>query len=401
MAPPPTSPKSIPAAHDEKLSPTDSQDTHIQHKPSNTDPIYNEPSPAGNAIWPRIRQRYQDCFAEFLGTFVIVLFGDSVVAQSVLSDSAAGGYISINFGWALAVAFGIFASGKSGAHLNPAVTVALAVFRGFSWRKVPGYIASQMLGGFLGALIMYANYVSAIDNFEGRGVRTVGGETSTAGLFCTYPQPFLNKAGQMFSEALGSAVLMAGILAVTDRGNIGGVVALPIAVGLLVFAIGLCFGWETGYAINMARDFMPRLASYMLGYGSAVWSAGNYYFWVPIVSPFLGTLLGAFVYDLLIFDGESPVNTPYMGMAGLFSREPKKPKADIEAAPTQFSSPAPGKISPPVLPNKVPSSAGSSKDEGTLGHLSDQPSPDMEVQTPETMWSGATFSAHPPHAHLR
>ncbi|KKF94154.1 Glycerol uptake/efflux facilitator protein [Ceratocystis platani] len=248
---------------------------------------------------------------------------------------------------------------------------------------------------------MYANYVSAIDNFEGRGVRTVGGETSTAGLFCTYPQPFLNKAGQMFSEALGSAVLMAGILAVTDRGNIGGVVALPIAVGLLVFAIGLCFGWETGYAINMARDFMPRLASYMLGYGSAVWSAGNYYFLVPIVSPFLGTLLGAFVYDLLIFDGESPVNTPYMGMAGLFSREPKKAKADIEAAPTQFSSPAPGKISPPVLPNKVPSSAGSSKDEGTLGHLSDQPSPDMEVQTPETMWSGATFSAHPPHAHLR
>ncbi|KAL5606792.1 hypothetical protein BROUX41_003172 [Berkeleyomyces rouxiae] len=401
MAPSPPSPKAISIHHHERSSQTHDQDDRIKHEHNNIAIEVDDFEPAGNATWPRIRRAYQDYFSEFLGTLVIVLFGDSVVAQSVLSGGAAGGYVSINFGWGLAVAFGIFAGGKSGAHLNPAVTLALAVFRQFSWRKVPGYIAAQMLGGFVGALLMYANYVSAIDNFEGgHGVRTVGGATSTAGLWCTYPQPFLNKAGQMFSEALASAVLMAGILAVTDRGNIGGAVALPMAVGLLVFAIGLCFGWETGYAINMARDFMPRLASYMVGYGTRVWSAGNYYFWVPMVSPFLGTLLGAFIYDLLIFDGESPVNMPYMGMAGIFGRKSKKAKIDIEATPIQSpTTVAPGKISPPTLPNKVPSSIGSIKDAPTLRRPSDQPGPTTE--TPQTSWSGTTFDPHPPHAHLR
>ncbi|KKA28965.1 hypothetical protein TD95_000891 [Thielaviopsis punctulata] len=334
--------------------------------------------PGGNPVWPRIRSRFQDYFCEFFGTLVIVFFGDSVVAQKTLSNGTAGDYLSINFGWALAVAFGIFVSGKSGAHLNPAVTISLAVFRGFNWRRVPGYIVAQMLGGLVGALLMYANYVSAIDEFEGYGVRSVGGATGTAGLFSTYPQPFLNKAGQFFSEFMATAVLMAGILAVTDNSNIGGVMALPAAVGLLVFAIGLCFGWETGYAINMARDTMPRLASFMLGYGREVWTAGNYYFWVPMVAPICGALFGGFLYDLLVYSGESPINMPYMGLQRMVRRgQMNMSKVDIEApaepekkvhfqSDSQSTTPEaeskpdikihrPGLISRPQMAHKVPS----------------------------------------------
>jgi aquaglyceroporin related protein, other eukaryote len=229
---------------------------------------------------------------------------------------------------------GVYTGGISGAHLNPAVTFANCVFRKFPWRKFPGYMLAQILGAMTASAIVYANYKSAIDVFEGGAdIRTVGGATSTAGIFCTYPAPFMTKTGQFFSEFIASTLLMFLIYALKDDGNIGAGPLTPLGLFFVIFGIGACFGWETGYAINLARDFGPRLVSYMIGYGHEVWSAGGYYFWVslfavcnparttansfekvPMVAPFCGCTFGGFLYDTFLFTGESPINTPWMGL---------------------------------------------------------------------------------------
>lgn len=180
----------------------------------------------------------------------------------------------------------VYCSGISGAHINPAVTFANCVYRKFPWRKFPIYMVAQTLGAMCASAVVYANYKSAIDVYEGgAGIRTVPGysETATAGIFCTYPAPFLTKTGQFFSEFIASTILMFVIFALKDDGNLGAGNLTPLALFFLIFGIGACFGWETGYAINLARDFGPRLMSYMLGYGTDVWKAGNYYFWVSLI----------------------------------------------------------------------------------------------------------------------
>ena len=178
---------------------------------------------------------------------------------------------------------GVYVSGISGSHINPAVTFAFCLFRRHPWRKFPIYTLAQTLGAFLASGIVYANYKSAIDLFEGGpGIRTVGLDTSSAVIFCTYSAPFMTTTGQFFSEFIATALLMFLIFALLDPQNKPAREFLPLALFFIIFGIGACFGWETGYAINMARDFGPRLMSYFLGYGNEVWSAGNYYFWVSI-----------------------------------------------------------------------------------------------------------------------
>lgn len=174
---------------------------------------------------------------------------------------------------------GAFVAKKSGGHLNPAVTLAHCVYRRFPWHKLPIYAFAQLLGAMLGALVVYFNYASAIDVFEGGvDIRTVEhAATSTAGVFATYPVPFLSTRGQFFSEFLSSAILMFCLFALVDAG-VGNM--MPIFLVFLMFGLGASFGWETGYAMNMARDFGPRLVSYFLGYGTGVFTFGNGYFWV-------------------------------------------------------------------------------------------------------------------------
>lgn len=176
---------------------------------------------------------------------------------------------------------GVYTAGISGAHLNPAVTFSNCVYRKFPWRKFPGYVLAQTLGAFCASGVVYANYLSAINEYEGGpGIRTVTGDHATAGIFCTYPAAFMTKTGQFFSEFIASTLLMFLIYAINDKGNLAAGPFAPLALFFIIFGIGACFGWETGYAINLARDFGPRLMSYFLGYGHEVWSAGNYYFWV-------------------------------------------------------------------------------------------------------------------------
>jgi len=152
---------------------------------------------------------------------------------------------------------------------------------------------AQVLGAMCAAGVVYANYKSAIDVFEGGAdIRTVGTNTSSAGIFCTYPAEFMTKTGQFFSEFIASTILMFLIYALKDDGNLGAGNLTPLGLFFIIFGIGACFGWETGYAINLARDFGPRLMSYFLGYGHEVWSAGGYYFWVGFPGvPHSGALL--------------------------------------------------------------------------------------------------------------
>jgi MIP family channel proteins len=248
------------------------------------------------------REIRREALAEFLGTFVLIVFGVGVVAQFVLSRSAAGSYLAINLVWGLAVTMGCYvAGGISGAHLNPAVTIALAVHRGFPWRKVPPYVLAQMAGAFAASAVVYLTYFEALDQFDG-GVRQVLGAQGTAGIWATYPQAFLSTLpGGFVDQVVGTAMLMAVICALTDTRNTPpGAGLAPFIVGLLVVAIGASFGFNSGYAINPARDFGPRLFTALAGWGTDVFRAGNGWWWVPVVAPPVGAVAGAWLYDACI-----------------------------------------------------------------------------------------------------
>ena len=238
----------------------------------------------------------RELLAEFLGTFVLYSFGAGVVAQNVLSRGANGSYLAINLAWGMAVTMGIFvAGGVTGAHLNPAVTLALAVRRKLPWSKVLPYSLAQTGGAFVAAAAVFLVYREAFTAFDG-GTRGM----ETAGIFATYPQPFLSTGGALVDQIFGTTLLMLVISAIGDSrnnaiGNLG-----PVAVGLLVMAIGMAFGFNAGYAINPARDLGPRLLTFVAGWGSQVFTANQYYFWVPIVGPLVGGPLGAILYEGLV-----------------------------------------------------------------------------------------------------
>ncbi|ERF70111.1 hypothetical protein EPUS_00298 [Endocarpon pusillum Z07020] len=323
---------------------------HAEHDPSIDDGFAEEQCEEdykhqSNLWWSRMRHHVRDPAAEFLGTFTMIVFGDGSVAQVVLSQNPnlplsaqnKGEYQSISWGWGLGVMLGIYVAGCSGGHLNPAITFVNCVFRGFPWRKLPAYAFAQVAGCFCGAAVIYGNYKSAIDQYEGgTNIRTVPGysDTATAGVFCTYPQPFLTTTGMFFSEFIASAMLVLVIFALKDDANLGAGNLVPLGLFFLVFGLGATLGWETGYAINLARDFGPRLFTYFVGYGHEVWSAGNYYFWIPMVAPFLGCTFGGFLYDTLIYTGHSPINTPWMGWKRIIRpgrkkiRKPSKRQSD-------------------------------------------------------------------------
>jgi MIP family channel proteins len=253
--------------------------------------------------------------AELLGTFVLIVFGLGVVAQFVLGGGANGQYLSVNLGWGLAVTMGIYVSaGISGAHLNPAVTLALALRRGFSWSKVGPYIAAQFAGAFLASVVVFITYHEALDRFDG-GVRQIGGALGTAGIWATYPQAFLSAfPGGVIDQIVGTALLVGVIFALSDARNFAPPERLtPVLVGLLVMLIGATFGYNAGYAINPARDLAPRLFTAMAGWGGGVFTAGNGWWWVPVVGPCIGGVLGGYVYDLVITNHhppEAPVTPP-------------------------------------------------------------------------------------------
>ncbi|WP_433172830.1 MIP/aquaporin family protein [Actinoallomurus sp. CA-150999] len=236
--------------------------------------------------------------AEFAGTLILILFGVGVVAQVVAGGI--GNHDSIAWAWGLGVTLGVYVAGRiSGAHLNPAVTVALAVFKGFSWRKVLPYSLAQLAGAFVAALIVRWNYSEVLAKLD------PGHTIKTQGVFSTLPgngAAPVHTGGALRDQIIGTAILLFLILAVTDLRNSAPAANLaPFIVGLIVVAIGMAWGTDAGYAINPARDLGPRLASFFTGYGTAFRDQyGGLYFWVPIVGPLIGGVLGAGLYEVLV-----------------------------------------------------------------------------------------------------
>ena len=235
--------------------------------------------------------------AELLGTMLLIILGDGVVANVVLGQTKGqnSGWIVITAGWAFGVTVAVYAVGTfSGAHLNPAVTIGLAAIGKFGWALVPWYITAQMLGAFLGAVIVWLAYLPhwAVTDSD-RLKRAV---------FCTAPS-IRNPVSNLITEIIGTAVLVLGVLAILTPKNLnpsfGWDVGLgPALVGVIVWAIGLSLGGPTGYAINPARDLGPRIAHAVLpipGKGSSDWS----YAWIPVVGPVLGGVIAAFLYKAL------------------------------------------------------------------------------------------------------
>jgi glycerol uptake facilitator protein len=240
-----------------------------------------------------------ELIAEFLGTFVLIVFGTGVVAMVVLfpaknpGELIHGGYTNITLGWGLGVTMGIYVAGKiSGAHLNPAVTLALAVFRGFPWRKVLPYSIAQIGGAFAAAALVYWNYLPAFRQMDPQLERT-------AGVFTTFPAfPAVLQAG-FLDQVIGTALLLLLVLAITDEFNAPpGANLAPLMIGLVVVAIGMSFGGMHGYPINPARDLGPRLFIALAGFRNNGLTDGTNVWWVPVVAPLVGGLAGAALYDL-------------------------------------------------------------------------------------------------------
>ncbi|MFF3749286.1 MIP/aquaporin family protein [Streptomyces sp. NPDC002018] len=258
-----------------------------------------------------------ELLAEFLGTFVLILLGCGSVAvavaglpgsgrQSVPFDAA--NWLIISFGWGFGVVFGVYvAGGVSGAHLNPAVTLAFAVRRGFAWKKVLPYWGAQLVGAFLSAAMVCGMYSWAINAFNSKAGLTRDESLSTFSIFATFPAEYFGNSwwGPLLDQIIGTGFLVLLIFALIDLRNTAPAANLgPFLTGLVVVAIGLSIGTNAGYAINPARDFGPRLWTYIMGWGDiaipGTFQWFSHYMWIPIVGPLIGALVGAFVYDLFI-----------------------------------------------------------------------------------------------------
>jgi len=221
---------------------------------------------------------------------MVALFGSGTPGEIVN-----GGYTNITIGWGLAVTFGVYTAGKiSGAHLNPAVTLAFAAFRGFPWTKVGPYCLAQIAGAFAGAATVFLNYRAAFERVDPTLEKT-------AGVFTTFPAFPQWPATGFLDQVLGTAILLFLVFAITDdRNQPPAANLIPLMIGLIVVAIGISFGGLHGYAINPARDFGPRLFTVLAGFRNNGLTDGTGAFWVPIVAPLLGGIVGGGLYDLCI-----------------------------------------------------------------------------------------------------
>lgn len=227
---------------------------------------------------------------ELMGTMILILLGNGVVANVLLKDSKGqnGGWIVITAGWAFAVTIGIFVSQKFGseaAHLNPAVTVAMAIRSG-DWSNVVPFISAQMIGAFLGATLVWLMYLPHWKVTEDKGLKAAAFYTSPA---------IRHTTGNLISEIIGTVVLIIGVVALYSQSGSG---LAPVLVGILVWAIGLSLGGTTGYAINPARDLAPRIAHAILpidGKGGNDWG----YAWIPVIGPIVGAVMAAVLMNMV------------------------------------------------------------------------------------------------------
>lgn len=240
--------------------------------------------------------------AECLGTFLLVLFGNGAAAQSVLTKNAFGNIMTIHIASGIALAMAVYAAGGvTGGHVNPAVSLTMSILGRLSWRHLPVYMLGQYIGSFLASAVLYVVYYDALNAYDG-GVRAVFGVNGTAGLWTTFPAEFVSVGNGFFDQIVGTALLMICILAIFDQSNLhpsNGLI--PLALGALLTALGMSFGVNFGYALNPARDLAPRIFVAVAGWGTEAFSFKNYaYFWIPLLGPHVGAIVGAAIYQLFV-----------------------------------------------------------------------------------------------------
>jgi glycerol uptake facilitator protein len=251
-----------------------------------------------------MRQSIGELISEALAMFIIIGLGDAVACMYVLYDPSPyqNAYWGVCIAWGLAVTIAIYATGSvSGTHANPAVTLALAIFRGFPWKKVAPYMVAQVIGAFLGASIVYVLFSPVIDHYNQlHGLtREAGG---AAGVFFTHPGLAITPMHALLDQVILTAFLLFGIFAITERYNelAPGANAGALMIGLLVATIGASMGYLEAWAINPARDFGPRLFAFFAGWGESALPSPDHYWWVPIVGPLIGGVVGGGAYQLLV-----------------------------------------------------------------------------------------------------
>jgi glycerol uptake facilitator protein len=245
-----------------------------------------------------------ELIAEFTGSFILVFFGVGCVAALILNDTQYTMW-DIAMIWGLAVCLALYVTAAiSGAHINPAVTLSLAIYRGFSWGKVVPFIAAQMTGTFTAAALVYGLFYNGFLQYEATNevVRGSAESQALASVFSTYPVSFLNHFQAAFVEIVLTAFLVIAIFAFIDeRNSFAPPKALfPLAVGMVIALLGGAFGALTGFAVNPARDFGPKLFSALVGWGPVAFPGIKGYYWVPIIAPMIGAVIGGGMYDYLI-----------------------------------------------------------------------------------------------------
>lgn len=241
---------------------------------------------------------------EFLGTLVLILIGDSIMAIIIAGDNESIAACVGPLGWGVAIYVAVQVAGGVTAHLNPAVTLALASVRKFPIAKVPLYFAAQYLGAFVGAALVFVTYKDAIDHFD-QGTRQVVGDKATAAIFATYPRPHVSTLTCFIDQVISTGILMLCAEAITDPRNFGGIPASihPICLGLMIMALIFSFAYNCMCPLNPARDISPRLFTLMAGWGPEVFTLRSWnYVWVPVLGPHIGAILGAWLYKVAIAD---------------------------------------------------------------------------------------------------
>ncbi|EPQ27555.1 uncharacterized protein PFL1_04693 [Pseudozyma flocculosa PF-1] len=267
-------------------------------------------------LWSKWRFYSREFLAELVASVLLLVIGTGVNCQVRLSaamNSTGGSYTSQNTAWGLAIMSSIYLSGgRSGAHVNPAITLTLAVYRGFPWKQVPVYWSAQLLGAFIGAAITYSLYLPALNEYEGGpDVRTLTGDHGSGELFVTVPQIVTTVASGFGTELVATTILTVMVLAVGDETNAPpGDGMTAVVLGLVLIMGNMALGWSTGFAVSPSRDLGPRILLACLGYGREIWTHNSsWWLYGPQAGCFAGAILGGLIYDLTIFTGgESPIN---------------------------------------------------------------------------------------------
>ncbi|KAI9282325.1 aquaporin-like protein [Sporodiniella umbellata] len=246
------------------------------------------------------KTRHREFLAEFIGTTILVLLTCGFCAEQTLNIEQNKSWLTSSFGSGLSVLVGICVAGHvSGAHLNPAITISFCLFSGFPARKVPVYVTAQLTGSFTGAALLYSIIKPAIVQFD-QGERQILGPQATAGIFGTYPPLYVGIGSAIASEIVGTAMLLLIVMVTGHPNNLPFRTAQGAMIALGVTTISLCIGYTSGFSLNPARDFGPRLFTAVAGWGLDVFKVHNYYALVPMFAPILGGVLGAFVYTVFI-----------------------------------------------------------------------------------------------------